>query len=185
MNKYQTRNCSLQTVNHKWSWENIQCVKNFPAVLLALYKERKGDSFLISVRRHSFSRSLPSRFRRQNEYQYRSPRLPPFCSASIREGWVALSVGHPRGTYSRYLIGCCLIPPGICGLKNNLETTYLWNRSCMGDAFSVPFILSCYNRIIHKFKSLIPFTFCRVLWNNKINKLPPGIFSNLSSLHYL
>ena len=40
-------------------------------------------------------------------------------SASIREGRVALSVGHPRGTHSRYMIGCCLIPLGICGLKNS------------------------------------------------------------------
>ena len=31
---------------------------------------------------------------------------------------MALSVGHPRGTHSRYVIGCCLIPLGICGLKN-------------------------------------------------------------------
>ena len=38
---------------------------------------------------------------------------------SIREGLVALSVGHPRGTHSRYVIGCYLIPLGICGLKNN------------------------------------------------------------------
>ena len=38
---------------------------------------------------------------------------------SIREGRVALSVGHLRGTHSRYVIGCCLIPLGICGLKNN------------------------------------------------------------------
>ena len=64
-------------------------------------------------------KSLCSRFRRQNEQQYRSPRLPPVCSASIREVGVALSVGHPRGTHSRYVIGCCLIPLGICGLKNN------------------------------------------------------------------
>ena len=28
-------------------------------------------------------------------------------------------MGHPRGTHSRYVIGCCLIPLGICGLKNN------------------------------------------------------------------
>ena len=41
-------------------------------------------------------------------------------SASIREGRVALvSVVHPRGTHSRYVIGCCLIPLGICGLRNN------------------------------------------------------------------
>ena len=40
-------------------------------------------------------------------------------SASIRKGHVVLSVGHPRGTHSRYVIGCCLIPLGICGLKNN------------------------------------------------------------------
>ena len=32
---------------------------------------------------------------------------------------MAQSVGHPRGTHSRYVIGCCLIPLGICGLKNN------------------------------------------------------------------
>ena len=31
----------------------------------------------------------------------------------------ALSVGHPRGTHSRYVIGCFLIPLGIYGLKNN------------------------------------------------------------------
>ena len=80
---------------------NNQCVKDFPAVLLALYKRGSG------------------RFRRQNEWQYRSPR--PFCSASILEGRVALSVGHPRGTHSRYVIGCCLIPLGICGFKNNLR----------------------------------------------------------------
>ena len=30
-----------------------------------------------------------------------------------------MSVGHPRGTHSRYVIGCCVIPLGICGLKNN------------------------------------------------------------------
>ena len=33
-----------QTVNYKWSWENIQCVKDFPAVLSALYK--KGGAIL-------------------------------------------------------------------------------------------------------------------------------------------
>ena len=26
-----------------------------------------------------------------------------------------MSVGHPRGTHSRYVIGCCLIPLGIYG----------------------------------------------------------------------
>ena len=30
-------------------------------------------------------------------------------------------MGHPRGTHSHYVIGCCLIPLGICGLKNNLR----------------------------------------------------------------
>ena len=76
--------------------------------------------FLISVSLTQLQqKSLCSRFRRQNEQQYRSPRLPPFCSASIREGRVALSVGHPRGTHSRYVIGCCLIPLEICGVKNN------------------------------------------------------------------
>ena len=32
---------------------------------------------------------------------------------------MSLSVGHPRGTHSRYVIICCLIPLGICGAKNN------------------------------------------------------------------
>ena len=32
---------------------------------------------------------------------------------------MALSVGHPRGTHSRCVIGCCLIPLEICGVKNN------------------------------------------------------------------
>ena len=30
-----------------------------------------------------------------------------------------MSVSHPPGTHSRYVIGCCLIPLGIYGLKNN------------------------------------------------------------------
>ena len=42
-----------------------------------------------------------------------------FFSALIREGRVALSVGHPRETHSRCVIGRCLIPLGIYGLKNN------------------------------------------------------------------
>ena len=28
-------------------------------------------------------------------------------------------MGYPRETHSRYVIGCCLISLGICGLKNN------------------------------------------------------------------
>ena len=28
-------------------------------------------------------------------------------------------MGHLRGTHSRYVIGCCLIPLEICGVKNN------------------------------------------------------------------
>ena len=28
-------------------------------------------------------------------------------------------MAHPRGTHSRYVIGCCLIPLGICGFENN------------------------------------------------------------------
>ena len=42
-----------------------------------------------------------------------------FFSATICERRVALSVAHPRGTHLRYVIGCCLIRLGICGLKNN------------------------------------------------------------------
>ena len=85
-----------------------------------LYTKEEGRFFFISVSLTQLQqKSLFSRFRRQNEQQYCSPRLPPFFSASIREERVALSVGHPRGTHSRYVIGCRLIPLGICGLKNN------------------------------------------------------------------
>ena len=119
-NKYQTRNCSLQTVNYKWSWENIQCVKDFPTVLLALYKRGRAILFWSPFRWHSFSRNLSLVvFVDKKKQQYRSLRLPPFFSASIHERRVALSMGHPRGTHSRYVIGCCLIPLGIYGLKNN------------------------------------------------------------------
>ena len=34
-----------------------------------------------------------------------------------------MSVGHPRGTHSRYVISCCLIPLGIYGL-NSKRITY-------------------------------------------------------------
>ena len=92
----------------------------FPCGTVSSIQERKGDSFLISASLAKLQqKSLFSRFRRQNGYQDRSPRLPPFFSASFREGRVALSVGHPRGTHSRYVIGCCLIPLGISGVKNN------------------------------------------------------------------
>ena len=74
--------------------------------------------------------------------QYRSPRLPPFFLASIREGRVALIVGHPRGTHSRYVIGCCLIHLGICGLKNNSRPiTYgigcVWGMSSLSPLSSL------------------------------------------------
>ena len=86
-----------------------------------LYTREEGRFFFNSHFADSplQQKSLFTRSRRQNEQHYRSPRLPPFFSASIREGRVALSVGHPRGTHSHYVIGCCLIPLGICGLKNN------------------------------------------------------------------
>ena len=85
-----------------------------------VWEERKGDSFLISISLTPlWQKPLFGRFRRQKEKQYRSPHLPPFFCASIREGRVALSVGHPRGIHSCYVIGCCLIPLGICSLKNN------------------------------------------------------------------
>ena len=51
-------------------------------------------------------------------------------------------MGHPRGTHSRYVIGICLIPLGIYGRKNNSRRITYVIGWCMGDAFSVPFILS-------------------------------------------
>ena len=119
-NKHQTRNYSLQTVNYKWSWKNIQCVKDFAALLLALYKRGRAILFKFRFRWHSFRRNLAVVvFVDKRNSKNRSPRLPPFCSASFRGGSAALSVGHPRGTHSRYVTGCCLIPLEICGVKNN------------------------------------------------------------------
>ena len=57
-------------------------------------------------------------------------------SASIREGRVALSVGHPRGTHSRYVIGCCLIPLGILWSKNN-STRITYGIGCV---WGMPFL---------------------------------------------
>ena len=63
-----------------------------------------------------------------------------FFSTSIREGRVALSVGHQSGTHSRY--GCCLIPPGICGLKNNSRRItygigYVWGMPSLSPPSSL------------------------------------------------
>ena len=65
---------------------------------------------------------------------------------------MALSVGHPRGIHSRYVIGCCLIPLESCGVKNNSRRiTYSYakasDRVYMGDALSVPFIVSWFHRM--------------------------------------
>ena len=57
-------------------------------------------------------------------------------------------MGHPRGTHSHYVIGCCLTPLGICGLKNNSRRITYGIGCVWGDAFSVPFILSCLKPIL-------------------------------------
>ena len=61
---------------------------------LVVFVEKTNSNIALRVFRHFF--------------------LPQF----VKDAW-PLSVGHPRGTHSRYAIGCCLIPLGICGLKNN------------------------------------------------------------------
>ena len=55
---------------------------------------------------------------------------------------MALSMGHPRGTYLCYVIGCCLILLGICGLKNNSRRiTYgigcVWGMSSLSPLSSL------------------------------------------------
>ena len=114
-NKHQTRNCSLQTVNYKWSWENIQCVKDFPAVLLALYKRGRAILFKFRFRWHSFRRNLAVVVfldKRNSKIALRV--FPHFVLRHFVK-----DVDHPRGTHSRYVIGCCLIPLENCGVKNN------------------------------------------------------------------
>ena len=58
-----------------------------------LYTRDEGR-FFFNFRFADTALAENSRFRGQNEEQYRSPRLPPFFSASIREQRVTLSVGH-------------------------------------------------------------------------------------------
>ena len=96
--------------------ERIFSVLRISLLYCQLYTREEGRFFLISVSLTQLQqKSLCSRFRRQNEQQYRYL----LSALSLREGRVALSVDHPRGTHSRYVIGCCLILLGICGLKNN------------------------------------------------------------------
>ena len=59
---------------------------------------------------------------------------------------MALSGGHPRGTHSRYVIGCCLIPFGICGLKNNSGRITYGIGCVWGMPFLSPFPLLVYAR---------------------------------------
>ena len=67
---------------------------------------------------------------------------------SIREGRVALSVGHPPGTHSRYVIGCCLIPLGICGLKNN-SRRITYGIGCVWEMPSLPPLSSLGKGLLH------------------------------------
>ena len=48
-----------------------------------------------------------------------------------------MSEGHPRGTHSHYVIGCCLIPLGICGLKNN-SRRITYGIGCVGGCLLCP-----------------------------------------------
>ena len=84
-------------------------------------KERKGDSFLnFRLADTALAEISLQSFSSTNSNSNIALRVfLHFFSASIREGRVALNVGHPRGTHPRYVIGCCLIPLGIYGLKNN------------------------------------------------------------------
>ena len=55
---------------------------------------------------------------------------------------MALSVGNLRGTHSRYVIGCCLIPLGISCLENNSRRiTYgircVWGMSSLSPLSSL------------------------------------------------
>ena len=92
--------------------------QGFHCCTVSSMQERKGDSFLIFVSLTQLQqKSLVFVEKTNSNTALRIFRH--FFSASIREGRVALSVGYPRGTHSRYVIGCCPIPLGICGLKNN------------------------------------------------------------------
>ena len=63
-----------------------------------------------------------------------------------------MSVGHPRGTHSGYVIGCCLIPLGICGLKNNWRRiTYgigcVWGMPSLSPLSSLASLISTNNAV--------------------------------------
>ena len=122
--------------------EYLVC-QGFPCCTVSSIQERKGDSFLnFRFADTALAEISLKSFSSTKQIAISLSSSSAIFSASIREGRVALSVGHPRGTHSPYVIGCCLIPLGIYGLKNNSRRiTYV--IGCMGDAFSVPFILSC------------------------------------------
>ena len=152
-----------------------QLFRYFFYILQSIWTEMT-DFLLISISLTPLQqKSLISHFRRQNEQQYRSPSLPPFFSASIREGRVALSVGHPRGTHSRYVIGCCLIPLGICGLKNNSRRiTYgigcVWRMPSLSPLSSLA-SSGCFYVVEYDFCGQACFVFVCLFFHGKRNPL--------------
>ena len=85
-----------------------------------LYTREEGRFFFnFRLADTALAESLFSRFVDKTNSNIALRVFRHFFSASIREGHLALSVGQPRETHSRYVIGICLIPLGIYCPKNS------------------------------------------------------------------
>ena len=105
-------------------------------------------------------------------------------------------MGHPRGTHSRYVIGCCLIPLEICGVKNNSRRiTYgigcIWGMPSLSPlsslgyiqlnkehlpGFRVVYVIAqteseCFGYSYEKIEAKITFFFCSRIINLSFNGL--------------
>ena len=73
-----------------------------------------------------------------------------------------MSVGHPRGTHLRYVIGCCLIPLGIYGLKN-ISRRITDRTGCVWGMPSLPLLSSLARDLSFSVRSRYEMFFLRAL----------------------
>ena len=99
----------------------------FPCCTVSFIQEMKGDSFfnfhfadtaLVEISLQSFSST------KRIEISLSGSSAISFSVISWRTR--GSKRGSTRETHSRYVISCCLIPVGICGLKNNSRRITYW-----------------------------------------------------------